>query len=123
MVRVSILYPNTPGARFDFRHYLETHMPMSIRLLSAHAGFRGVSVERGLSGTTPGSPPAFVAMCHFLFLSLEDFLAAFVPYAERLQGDMPNYTDIEPVIQFNEVLIARQLSSDPSSISHWAMGL
>ena len=108
MVRISILYPNAPGSRFDFRYYVETHMPMSIRLLSAHDGFRGVSVERGSSGTTPGSPPAYVAMCHYLFVSVEDFLAAFVPNAEVLQGDMPNYTSIEPVIQFNEVLIARQ---------------
>ncbi len=30
-----------------------------------------------------------------------------MPNAEVLQGDMPNYTDIEPVIQFNEVLISR----------------
>ena len=34
-------------------------------------------------------------------------MAAFVPHAAVLQGDMPNYTDIEPVIQFSEVLIAR----------------
>lgn len=46
-------------------------------------------------------------MCHFLFSSVEDFLATFMPNAEVLQGDMPNYTDIEPVIQFNKVLISR----------------
>ena len=84
MVRISILYPNSEGARFDLRYYVETHMPMSIRLLSVHPGFRGISVERGLSGTTPDSPPAFIAMCHFLFLSVEDFLVAFQPHAEVL---------------------------------------
>jgi hypothetical protein len=47
-------------------------------------------------------------MCHFLFLSVEDFLAVFTPNAEVLQSDMPNYTDITPVIQFNEVLIAAE---------------
>jgi uncharacterized protein (TIGR02118 family) len=109
MVRISILYPNTPGARFDLRYYVETHMPMSIRLLSTHSGFRGVSVEEGLSGTTAGSPPAFVAMGDFLLLSVEDFVAAFTPHAEVLQSDMPTYTDISPVIQFNEVLITRQI--------------
>lgn len=41
----------------------------------------------------------------FLFDSVENFLEAFMPNAEVLQGDMRNYTDIEPVIQFNEVLI------------------
>jgi len=107
MVRISIHYPNSEGTRFDLRYYVETHMPMSIRLLSAHSGFRGVSVEQGLGGAAPGTPPTFIAMCHFLFLSVEDFLAAFQPHAEVLQRDMPNYTDIEPVIQFNEVLITQ----------------
>lgn len=118
MVRISILYPNTPGARFDLRYYVETHMPMSIRLLSAHDGFRGASVEQGLHGSTPDSPPAFVAMCHFLFRSIEDFLAAFVPYADVLQGDMSNYTDIAPVIQFNEVLITREFGARRVTTSH-----
>jgi hypothetical protein len=47
------------------------------------------------------------AECHYLFDSMEDFLAAFMPHAELLQGDIPNYTDITPVIQFSVVEIAR----------------
>ena len=82
-------------------------MPMSIRLLRTHSGFRGAMVEQGLAGPTPGTPPAFTAMCHFLFASIQDFLAAFQPHAEVLQGDIPNYTDFTPLIQFNEVLITR----------------
>ncbi len=81
-------------------------MPLSIELLSTHPGFKGVSVERGLGGAEPGAEAAYIAMCHFHFDSIEDFLAAFMPHATRLQGDMPNYTDITPVIQFNEVLIS-----------------
>ena len=107
MTKISILYPNNKGARFDMPYYVNTHMPLSIKLLSTHPGFKGVSVERGLGGAEPGSDPAYVAMCHFLFDSIEDFMAAFVPHAARLQGDMPNYTDTKPVIQFNEVLISR----------------
>jgi uncharacterized protein (TIGR02118 family) len=106
MVRISILYPNNKDSRFDFRYYVEKHMPASIELLSAHPGFKGVSVERGVGGAEPGSEPAYIAMCHCLFNSVDDFMAAFMPNAAALQGDMPNYTDIEPVIQFNEVLIS-----------------
>jgi uncharacterized protein (TIGR02118 family) len=107
MTKISILYPHRPGARFDFDYYTTKHMPMSIELLSSHAGFRGVSVERGVDGTPPGTPPAFVAMCHFAFECAQDFIAAFMPNAATLQADIANYTDIEPVIQFNEVLISR----------------
>ena len=107
MTKISILYPNRNGSRFDMNYYLNTHMPMSIERLSMAKGFRGVSVERGMSGTTPGSAPAYVAMCHFMFDSVEDFLAAFTPHAAVLQGDIPNYTDVEPTIQVNEIAIAR----------------
>ena len=82
-------------------------MPLSIKLLSAQSGFKGVSVEHGIGGAVPGSEPAYVAMCHFHFDSIENFLDAFLPNAQVLQGDMPNYTDIEPIIQFNEVLLSQ----------------
>jgi uncharacterized protein (TIGR02118 family) len=107
MIKISILYPNNKGARFDLRYYVDEHMPLSIKLLSAHRGFEGVSVEQGLGGAVAGTDVAYVAMCHFLFDSVENFMAAFTPHAAVLQGDMPNYTDIEPVIQVNEVLISR----------------
>ena len=107
MIKISILYPNKPGSRFDVGYYTGTHMPRSIELLGAHPGFKGVSVERGVGGAEPGSEPASVAMCHFLFSSVDAFMQAFVPNAAELQGDMPNYTDIEPLIQINEVLISK----------------
>jgi len=107
MVKISILYPNQPGSRFDFGYYTRTHMPRSIELLSVHPGFKGVSVERGAGGAIPGSDPTYVAMCHFHFTSADAFMEAFMPHAPELQGDMPNYTDIEPLIQINEVLISK----------------
>ena len=107
MIKISIFYSNTPGARFDVDYYLTKHMPASIKKLSACAGFRGVSVERGVGGGAPESEPTYIAMCHYLFDSAEDFLAAFSQHAELLQGDIPNYTDIAPVIQFSSVEITK----------------
>src|SRR5262245_12163556 len=71
MIKISILYPNIAGGRFDFDYYLSKHMPRSIELLSAHSGFRGVTVERGLGGTEPGSPPKYIAACFYTFDALE----------------------------------------------------
>ena len=107
MVKISILYPNQSGARFDFKYYTEVHMPRSIQLLSAHPGFQGVSVERGVGGAAPGSDPAYLAMCHFQFTTAEAFLEAFMPHAAELQGKIPNYTSVQAVIQINEILIQR----------------
>ncbi|MDD4927612.1 MAG: EthD family reductase [Methylotenera sp.] len=105
MIKISILYPNL--GRFDMDYYLNKHMPCSIELLSKGRGYRGVSVERGLGGAMPGYTPAHVAMCHYLFDTADDFMAAFMPHAAELQGDMLNYTDIEPIIQVSEVVINR----------------
>lgn len=105
MIKVSILYPARRGARFDFDYYLKTHMPMSLRLMGDL--IKGVSVERGLCGVEPGSDPAYVALCHFLCDSRASFEQAFLPHASTLQGDMTNYTDIAPVIQFSEIELSR----------------
>jgi len=105
MVTISMLY--THGSKFDLDYYFNTHMPMSVERLSTHPGFRGVSVVRGIGGGRPGSEPVYVAMCHYLFDSLEDFLAAFTPHAALLQADMANYTDTQPIIQISAVEIVR----------------
>jgi uncharacterized protein (TIGR02118 family) len=107
MVKITILYPATPGSRFDMDYYLGTHMPMSIDRLSGAQGFRGVTVSRGVGAGLPDSKPPYTAVCDFVFDSLEDFLAAFTTHAETLQGDIPNYTDVEPLIQVSEVEILR----------------
>lgn len=105
MVKVSVLYPHTVGAKFDFEYYVEVHMPMSLRLLGDTV--RSCSVERGVEGTEAGSTPAFVALCHFVCDSRAAFEAAFLPNAAVLQGDMPRYTDIAPIIQFSEIALTR----------------
>jgi uncharacterized protein (TIGR02118 family) len=105
MIKVSILYPDREQYRFEWEYYVNTHMPMSMALLGQHAGYRGVSVERGITGRDPGSRPCFVAMCHFTFTSVDDFVQAFTPHAGVLERDLSNYTDIQPNIQFSEVAI------------------
>jgi uncharacterized protein (TIGR02118 family) len=107
MVRISFLYPNRQDTRFDMDYYIDKHMPWSIGLLSTHPGFKGVSVERGVNNAVPGLELAYIAVCHFLFDSMEDFMAATTPHLPLLQADMKNYTEVEPVVQISEVLISR----------------
>jgi len=44
-------------------------------------------------------------MCHLRFESVEAFQRAFGPHAEAIMADIPNYTDIEPMLQISEVLL------------------
>jgi uncharacterized protein (TIGR02118 family) len=107
MFNISSIYQKKDGYRFDFDYYLNRHMPLSIERLSSAEGFEGVSVERGVDIEQPKIESSYVAMCHYYFDSLEHFMAAFMPHAEELQGDIANYTNIEPVIQINEVKIRK----------------
>ena len=105
MVKITILYPNSQGSWFDDDYYFNKHMPMAIERLGKE--LRGVTVEHGLGGVTPGSPPSYFAICQLSFDSIEAFLDAFMPHANFLQGDIPNYTSIQPIIQYNEVRIRK----------------
>lgn len=107
MVNVSSIYSKREGCEFDVDYYLNKHMPRSIELLSAAKGFRGVSVELGIDVEEPKIESTFVAMCHYYFDSMDDFMAAFAPHAEEIQGDVASYTNIEPTIQVNEVRMTK----------------
>jgi uncharacterized protein (TIGR02118 family) len=102
MIRLDILYPGMPGSRFDLGYYLGTHMPMSKRLLGDAC--KGITLARGVAGVEPDAPPAYAMSCHLLFDSIDAFLAVWAQVGERLGGDIPNYTDVKPVIQFSELL-------------------
>ena len=101
MIRVNVLYPRKDGARFDWAYYTGTHVPMVGRKLGA--ALKAVSVEQGISGGSPDSPAAFVALAHLSFDSVPAFQAAFDPHAAEIMADIPNYTSIEPIIQISEV--------------------
>ena len=101
MIKVSVLYPNSAGSRFDMTYYLDKHMPMVQQKLAG--SLRGASVEQGLGGVHPGSPPAYAAMGHLLFDSIEAFQESFGPHAQGIVGDIPNYTNTQPTIQISEV--------------------
>jgi len=54
MIKVTVMYPNTPGARFNHEYYRDKHMP----LLKARMGesCKNYAVDRGLAGGTPDAP-------------------------------------------------------------------
>jgi len=103
MIKVSVMYANTPGARFDHEYYRDKHMP----LLKARMGDACLryTIDKGLAGGAPGAPPTYVGMCHVYADSVDSFQKAFGPHADEILGDIKNYTDISPVLQFSEVVV------------------
>jgi uncharacterized protein (TIGR02118 family) len=104
MIKVTFLYPNKPGSRFNADYYIDTHMPLAIRLLGS--ALKGASAEIGLSSAMPGSAPPNAAIATFTFESVQAFTAAVMPHYMELQSDIPKYTDIEPVVQISDLRIS-----------------
>jgi len=101
MIKVSVFYPNHAGAKFDMAYYLQKHIPMVQKFLGS--AVKGVTVEEGISGVGPGAAMTYRAIAQFLFNSVEEFQAAFEPHAAEVRADVPNYTDIQPILQISEV--------------------
>ncbi|HWP10276.1 MAG TPA: EthD family reductase [Ramlibacter sp.] len=103
MIKVSVMYPYAPGARFDHDYYRDRHMPM----LKARLGDACISytVDKGISGGAPGSPPPYIGMCHIFAESAQAFQAAFGPHAKEILADIANYTDLKPTMQISEVVV------------------
>ena len=100
MIRLNILYPNTPGSHFNLDYYLGTHMTMAKRLFGDV--LNEVTLEHGMAGVEPGSPPTYIRSCHMRFESIEAFMEAWSLIGAQLGGDIPNYTDNNPVINNKE---------------------
>ncbi|PBB25263.1 MULTISPECIES: EthD family reductase [unclassified Mesorhizobium] len=120
MIIVSFLYPNTEQARFDAAYYVEKHVPLALGLLGD--AVRGVIVETGLGGAQPGAPAPYIAAFHALFESPDSFHKAFHAHAAEIHGDVPNYTDIAPVVQLGNVSVAT-LMADAKIISNFTNAL
>ena len=101
MIKISALYPNGDGHVFDMSYYLAKHIPL-VRRLSGSA-LKKVEVEEGVGGLSAGSPPAYLAMGHLFFESVQTFQAAFAPHVAEITADIPNYTNTQPTIQISEV--------------------
>ena len=104
MIKVSVLYPNNPGVHFDFGYYCSQHMDIVRKCLGDAC--KAIAVDQGLTSADPGSQAPFVAMGHLYFDSVESFQKSFAPHAERIMGDLSNFTDSQPLIQISEVRLA-----------------
>jgi uncharacterized protein (TIGR02118 family) len=114
MIRVIVSYPNQPGAKFDEKYYFEHHCPMVEKTLGP-LGLAGFAVDRGLAGVAPGSPPNDLIQAHILFENMQAYQAAMGAAGAAIVADIPNFTDIRPVIQVNEIVFSTGVAKATSS--------
>jgi uncharacterized protein (TIGR02118 family) len=102
MIKVTILYPNGEGKKFDMDYYSTKHMPMIASLLGD--SLKLYEIDKGIAGRTPTDPIPYVAIGYLYFDKLSAWQNSFRPHAEKIRGDVSNYTNIQPIIQISEVL-------------------
>lgn len=95
---VTVLYPNKEGGKFDFDYYMKKHIPMVSELFG-----KGIDVQKGLLSPA-GSSLAFVCTARVWIDSVERFQTIMQQHGGRILADISNYTNIEPIIQIDEVL-------------------
>ncbi len=103
MIRVTVLYPNKPDAKFNHDYYANQHVKMVNEKLTPMGLVKG-EIDKGIGGIPAGSPPPYVVLGHMIFNSIEDFQKAFGAHGDEITADVPNYTNIEPQIQISEIV-------------------
>lgn len=62
------------------------------------------AIDKGIGSGTSDTPIPFLAIGYLYFDRLSAFQNSFGPNAEKITGDLVNYTNIQPVVQISEVL-------------------
>ena len=102
MIKVTILYPNSNGKTFDINYYTNHHMPMVADLFGDT--LKGYNIDQGISGRTPEDTIPYLAIGYFYFDTLIEYQNVFDANAKKILDDIPNYTNIQPVVQISKVV-------------------
>ncbi len=98
---ITVLYPNSDGVRFDFDYYERSHATLIMRLYGR--GIAKYELRKGMSGPD-GGKPAYVATVNFWVGDQKLFDEAQARHTATLVADVPNFTNVQPTIQFDEVV-------------------
>ena len=101
MIRLTVLYPNLKGSRFDWDYYINVHTAI------AKERFGDVAVrwevDRGVEGEDQGQPPDYQVAAYITLTSLEDYRRVMEEHGEELKADFPMYTNVYPHFLISEI--------------------
>lgn len=96
MIRVTLLYPKTDDSTFDMDYYTSSHMPMFAAAFGDSC--TGWGADQIVSG--PYECVAWVTV-----ESMEAFRATMTEHGGPVKADVPNYTNVEPVMAIGNVVV------------------
>ncbi len=92
MIKVSVMYPKGDGATFDMEYYRTTHMDIVERTMKPSK----IEIDQGTNGP-------YEAASHLYFAD-GDALAAGMAQGGEAMADVPNFTNIAPVMQTSAIV-------------------
>jgi uncharacterized protein (TIGR02118 family) len=102
MIHTATMYPNGEGKTFNMDYYLNKHIPFLKTLLGDSVKI--ISIDRGLPANSPDSPVPYLAIGHMYFETMSALQNSMTPEViEKLKADIPNYTNIQAVVQISIV--------------------
>ncbi len=99
---ITVLYPNVEDATFDLDYYMTKHMPLVAERFASH-GFKGWRVTRFI-GTPQGGKAIYSVMATLEFDHADQFRAAIAAEGGVVLGDVPNFSNKEPVIMIGDIV-------------------
>ena len=99
--RLTVTYPNSADGRFDFTYYRDKHMPLVRARLGANV--TRTEIGKGVA-SGDGGKAGFVCVGQVWFNSMSELQAAMKQHGAEIMGDIPNYTNIKPNVQFEELV-------------------
>ncbi len=98
MIRVSVMYPNEKGKRFDLNYFATKHIGLVHKKLDS-VGLVKAEVDKAADPNAP-----FIGIGHLYFKSMEEFQTGFFTHAADFTADIPNFTDTIPQVQISEIV-------------------
>ena len=101
-ITLTVMYPNTPGSKFDMDYYLESHTDLVGKLWGGN--IISARAVKGIGTPDPDTPAPYQVIAIIEIESLDVLHQLMEQHAEEVMADIPNFTDTEPIIQISENL-------------------
>ncbi len=98
---MTIVYQNGPDVRFDFDYYVNTHMPLIMRLYGK--SISRFELRRGQPGADGAAPP-YVATITIWIADAAAFDAAAAEHQAGLRADVPKFTNATLIAQRDRIV-------------------
>ena len=98
---MTIVYPSGPDVRFNFDYYVNTHMPLIMRLYGK--SISRFELRRGQPGAD-GAPPPYIATITIWIADPAAFDAAAAEHQAGIRADVAKFTNAMLIAQRDKIV-------------------